>query len=33
LFFYNLVHEDGSEGIHNPTYFKALVAAALEALK
>jgi hypothetical protein len=33
LFFYNLVHEDGSEGIHNPTYFKALMAAALEAIQ
>jgi hypothetical protein len=32
LFFYNLVHEDGSEGIHNPTYFKALMKNALEAL-
>jgi hypothetical protein len=25
LFFYNLVHEDGSEGIHNPNYFNALM--------
>lgn len=33
LFFYNLVHEDGSEGIHNPTYFTALVDHALEVLK
>lgn len=32
LFFYNLVHEDGSEGIHNPNYFNALVEAALAAL-
>jgi hypothetical protein len=32
LFFYNLVHEDGSEGIHNPNYFKALMENALEAL-
>jgi hypothetical protein len=32
LFFYNLVHEDGSEGIHNPTYFKALMEMALAAL-
>jgi hypothetical protein len=33
LFFYHLIEEDGSEGIHNPTYFKALMAASLEALK
>lgn len=33
LFFYNLVHEDGSEGIHNPEYFKALMENALAALK
>lgn len=33
LFFYNLVHEDGSHGIHNPAYFKALMEMALEALK
>lgn len=33
LFFYNLVHEDGSEGIHNPVYFEALMEHALEALK
>jgi hypothetical protein len=32
LFFYNLVHEDGSEGIHNPNYFKALMENALAAL-
>jgi hypothetical protein len=32
LFFYNLVHEDGSEGIHNPNYFKALMKMSLEAL-
>ena len=32
LFFYTTVHEDGSEGIHNPNYFKALVKAALAAL-
>lgn len=33
LFFYNLVHEDGSEGIHNPVYFEALMENALAALK
>jgi hypothetical protein len=33
LFFYNTVHEDGSEGIHNPTYFKALMENALAAVK
>jgi hypothetical protein len=33
LFFYNVVHEDGSEGIHNPTYFKALMEHAMEMLK
>ena len=33
LFFYNLVHEDGSEGIHNPSYFKALMENALAALQ
>jgi len=33
LFFYNLVHEDGSEGIHNPVYFTALMDNALAALK
>ena len=33
LFFYNLVHEDGSEGIHNPVYFTALMENALAALK
>lgn len=33
LFFYNLVHEDGSHGIHNPNYFNALMEMALEALK
>lgn len=33
LFFYNLVYQDGSQGIHNPTYFTALLDAALEALK
>ncbi len=33
LFFYELVHEDGSEGIHNPTYFTALMENALTALK
>ncbi|MBM3144224.1 MAG: hypothetical protein FJ010_04480 [Chloroflexi bacterium] len=32
LFFYNLVHEDGSEGIHNPAYFTALLENALAAL-
>jgi hypothetical protein len=33
LFFYNLVHEDGSEGIHNPNYFNALMEHALAALE
>ncbi len=33
LFFYNLVHEDGSHGVHNPNYFDALMEMALEALK
>ncbi|MFZ5880612.1 MAG: hypothetical protein ACOY0R_14690 [Chloroflexota bacterium] len=33
LFIYNLVHEDGSDGIHNPTYFKALIEHALAALQ
>ena len=33
LFIYNLVHEDGSEGIHNPTYFNDLLDHALEALQ
>lgn len=33
LFFYNLVHEDGSHGIHNPKYFENLMEMALEALK
>lgn len=33
LFIYNLVHEDGSEGIHNPNYFNALLDHALEMLK
>jgi len=33
LFFYELVHEDGSEGVHNPTYFTALMDNALAALK
>ena len=32
LFFYNLVHEDGSEGIHNPNYFNALMENALTAM-
>lgn len=33
LFVYHLIEEDGSEGIHNPTYFNDLVDASLEALK
>ena len=33
LFFYNLVHEDGSHGIHNPAYFDALMENALAALQ
>lgn len=33
LFFYNLVHEDGSHGVHNPKYFDALMEMSLEALK
>ena len=33
LFFYNLVHEDGSEGIHNPEYFNKLMENALAALQ
>lgn len=33
LFIYNLVHEDGSEGIHNPNYYMALLEHALEMLK
>jgi hypothetical protein len=32
LFVYHLIEEDGSEGVHNPTYFNALVDAALAAL-
>jgi hypothetical protein len=33
LFIYHLIHEDGSDGIHNPTYFKALMEHALAALE
>jgi hypothetical protein len=33
LFFYNLVHEDGSHGVHNPKYFTDLMEMSLEALK
>ncbi len=33
LFVYHLIEEDGSESIHNPTYFNDLVDASLEALK
>jgi hypothetical protein len=33
LFTYHLIEEDGSMSVHNPTYFNALVDAALEALK
>ncbi len=33
LWNYNLVHEDGSNGIHNPSYFNALLDAALAALE
>ncbi len=33
LFFYDLVHEDGSNGVHNPGYFTALMDNALAALK
>ncbi|GJQ35611.1 MAG: hypothetical protein JETCAE01_16210 [Anaerolineaceae bacterium] len=33
LFVYHLIEEDGSESIHNPVYFNALVDASLEALK
>jgi hypothetical protein len=33
LFFYNLVHEDGSHGIHNPNYFNDLMDMALAALE
>jgi hypothetical protein len=32
LFVYHLIEEDGSNSVHNPTYFNALVDAALEAL-
>jgi hypothetical protein len=32
LFIYNLVHEDGSEGVHNPGYFTALLDHALASL-
>jgi hypothetical protein len=32
LFVYHLVEEDGSMSIHNPSYFNALVDAALAAL-
>jgi hypothetical protein len=33
LFVYHLIEEDGSDSIHNPAYFNALVDASLEALK
>jgi hypothetical protein len=33
LFVYHLIEEDGSKGVHNPSYFNALVDASLEALK
>jgi hypothetical protein len=33
LFTYHLVEEDGSDSVHNPNYFNALVDASLEALK
>jgi hypothetical protein len=33
LFVYHLIEEDGSESVHNPSYFNALVDASLEALK
>ena len=33
LFFYNLVQQDGSRGIHNPNYFNALMDMALAALE
>lgn len=33
LFVYHLIEEDGSNGVHNPAYFNALVDASLEALK
>ncbi len=33
LFFYNLVEEEGSQGLHNPVYFKALMENALAAVK
>ena len=33
LFVYHLIEEDGSDSIHNPVYFNALVDASLEALK
>lgn len=32
LWNYNLIHEDASRGVHNPTYVNALIDAALEAL-
>ena len=33
LFTYHLIEEDGSNGVHNPNYYKALVEAALKALE
>jgi hypothetical protein len=33
LFTYHLIEEDGSNGVHNPTYYNALVDAALKALE
>jgi len=33
LFVYHLIEEDGSDSVHNPAYFNALVDASLEALK
>jgi mono/diheme cytochrome c family protein len=33
LFTYHLIEEDGSNGVHNPNYYNALVDAALAALQ
>ena len=33
LFTYHLIEEDGSNSVHNPNYFNALVDASLEVLK
>ncbi len=33
MFIYHLIHEDKSDGIHNPVYFTALIEHALEMMK